>query len=94
MNSGTINNKNYIDHQEITFKMNSGIINNQNYIDHQDKNGCSALMLACEKGHFDVVEFLLQKGADIKLLSKADKSALMLAEENGHNKIVQLLKQY
>eukprot|EP00757_Euglenozoa_sp_SAG-D1_P007503 gene7503-17100_t len=43
--------------------------------------GWTALMYACQKGHSNVVEMLLQAGADIRGWT------LMLACDNGHSNV-------
>ena len=51
-------------------------------------NGKSALFLACERGHLDVAEFLLQNGADIAC---SGFNPLVAASRNGHAECVELL---
>jgi|AntAceMinimDraft_18_1070375.scaffolds.fasta_scaffold03355_3 hypothetical protein len=48
----------------------------------------AALRRASEKGHSDIVEFLIKNGADIH---SNDEYALRVASYNGHTNIVELL---
>jgi ankyrin repeat protein len=52
------------------------------------------LMKAASKGHYEVVEYLLQHGADPLMRDENNKSALDYAQEGNHQKIVALLQQY
>ena len=45
------------------------LLNHGCNINHQDKEGLSALMMACLYGREDMVRFLLQRGAEIHLVS-------------------------
>jgi ankyrin repeat protein len=44
----------------------------------------TALMIAAAEGHSDVVQMLIEAGADIELLDEEGASALTLARDNGH----------
>lgn len=48
-------------------------------IDVADSNGWNALHLAARKGHLDVLEFLIENGADVHMLTNAGKSAEAIA---------------
>lgn len=50
-------------------------------VDPQDVDGMSALMIATENGHTEVIKSLLQKGAQVDLLNIDGESALSLAKE-------------
>jgi ankyrin repeat protein len=57
--------------------------------------GCwTALFAATEKGATDVVELLLQHGADITLVNNLTQTALHVAARWGHEAIARLLLQY
>ncbi|KAJ7487504.1 ankyrin repeat-containing domain protein [Mycena galericulata] len=57
----------------------------------RDDYGYTPLHLASDRGHFSVVAFLLQKGADRTIKDEDDLSAVELAQAAGHVRIVQLL---
>jgi serine/threonine-protein phosphatase 6 regulatory ankyrin repeat subunit B len=57
-----------------------------------DKLGNTPLMIACKKGIFWMVEYLITNNADISIKNKDGKTALMIASMNGHEAIVKLLK--
>ena len=64
-------------------------------INHQDAEvGNSALHLACANGHKDVVEFLLDAGADINLLNNSKNTPLHWACLLGRIEVVKLLCEW
>ena len=50
-----------------------------NNIDHTNEEGETALMLACERGHEDIVHSLISAGANVNLQDNNGKTALMRA---------------
>ena len=56
----------------------------------QTKDGETALILASQGGNKEVVQFLIDAGADLSITNK-DKTASQWAAEEGHEEIVQLL---
>ncbi|XP_012671049.1 DNA-binding protein RFXANK [Clupea harengus] len=56
-----------------------------------DKRGYTPLMWAAAFGEIDMVKFLLEKGADPKVLARERESALTLASSRGYADIVTLL---
>jgi ankyrin repeat protein len=53
-------------------------------IEAQDPKGKTALHLAAEEGHYQIVELLLQRGAKIDTKDHAGYTPLKLAQEKGH----------
>ena len=51
----------------------------------------TSLILASEQGHFDVCEYLIQKGCDVNIQNASYETAIDRAESNGHENIIQLL---
>lgn len=60
-------------------------------VDLQECNGASALIFACQNGHFQMVKLLLEYGANINILSDRKQSALMIACMKGYLKIAKML---
>jgi ankyrin repeat protein len=59
-------------------------------LNHTNKNGMSALLLAVEKGHTELVKVILNKGASTNIQTHNDlKSPLHLAVENNNMDIIQ-----
>ena len=60
-----------------------------------DGNGNSAMLIACSKGHLNIVQFLFQQGAkaDIRQPNKEGVTPMTSACHNGHIHIVQYLFQ-
>ena len=56
-----------------------------------DKDGKTALMTAAEWGHADVVEFLLEKSADINAVNEFGNTSLIIAANHEQTTIVELL---
>ena len=61
-------------------------------IDHTNEEGKTALMLACERGHEDIVHSLLSAGANVNLQDNNGWTALMRASEHNHVSIINLMK--
>uniref|UniRef100_A0A1X7UW08 Death domain-containing protein n=2 Tax=Amphimedon queenslandica TaxID=400682 RepID=A0A1X7UW08_AMPQE len=62
-------------------------------IDHTNEKGKTALMLACEGGHEDIVHNLLSAGADVNIQDNNGLTALMIASEHNHISIIRMLLQ-
>ena len=61
-------------------------------IDHTNEEGKTALMLACERGHEDIVHSLLSAGANVNLQDNNGWTALMRASKHNHVSIINLMK--
>jgi len=51
----------------------------------------TALMMASENGHIEIVEMLLKKGADLDAKNNDGETALKTASEKGHEEVVEML---
>ena len=58
-----------------------------------DEQAIEVLMKAAKHGHLDIVQYLLDHGADVNVRDNRGTSALYWATSNGHHDIVQLLIQ-
>jgi len=74
-------------------KLESLIAEGKYSIDGRALDDWTALTLAANKGYKDVVEFLIEHGADVNAVSGGDKTALFWAKRNGHKEVVELLKK-
>ena len=57
----------------------------------KDGKGNSALIMASEKGHTGLVQYLLSNKADVEAKQEDGRTPLHLASEKGHDKIAELL---
>ena len=62
-----------------------------NDIDSKDNFGRTPLFSACSSGHFSVVNYLISKGANIKLIDDQGNTPLYYACRGGNLRIVELL---
>ena len=69
--------------------INSGV--NVNCLARIDCREWSPLMMASDKGHTDVVQLLLERGAQVDLQNNVGLTALIWASDKGHTDIVKLL---
>eukprot|EP00919_Chromeraceae_sp_WS-2016_P005322 GHVR01012541.1.p1 GENE.GHVR01012541.1~~GHVR01012541.1.p1 ORF type:complete len:1050 (+),score=256.13 GHVR01012541.1:34-3150(+) len=60
----------------------------------KEDGGTSGLMGACEGGHIDIVNFLLDNKVDVNLKDKNKQTAIHFASMNGNVEIVQKLIKY
>ena len=69
----------------------NGALSQGAQVNARGEYGDTALNLAAEYGHSEIVERLLSAGADIENLGGADKTPLMNAAFAGQTKVVELL---
>lgn len=62
-----------------------------NIIEEADENGATPLMKASYEGHYDIVEKLIEKKANVNACDKLGYTALVWAALKGHNKICEIL---
>jgi ankyrin repeat protein len=62
-------------------------------VDALDRFGQSALMLAAQRGHLEVVRVLIRSGADLDKTAKYGMSAAMLAAVNRHDSVARALAE-
>ena len=62
-------------------------------IDHTNEEGMTALMLACERGHEDIVLSLLIARANVNIQDNEGWTALMVASKYNHISIIHMLLQ-
>lgn len=60
-------------------------------IDIQNRDGETALMIACQDGDFEFVKFLIDKGSNLNLKSNSENFALLIAARNKQVGIVKIL---
>lgn len=63
-------------------------------LDFKDKEGMSALAKAAHRGHADIVESLLNVGADISVIDTLGRNCLHIAVAAGHLDVVECLLKH
>ena len=64
---------------------------NVNAIDK--KNGVTAMWMASQNGHTEIVRLLLEYGADVNIKAKNGKTSLRIAKQKGNTQIIELLEK-
>jgi len=60
-----------------------------------DKDGCTALAIACREGHHEIANALLNAGAYVNIQDRVGDTNLIHAVKGGHRGVVEsLLKKY
>jgi len=74
------------------FEVVKGIVTTSpEFIDWQNTNGVTALATASFEGHISIVQFLIDKGADVNLAAKDGRTPLLMAIYKGHMDVVKVL---
>ncbi len=60
-------------------------------VDAANEYGITALFHAAKEGHYEIVKFLIDNGAEVGLGDRSETNALMNAARNGHYEIVKFL---
>jgi ankyrin repeat protein len=63
-------------------------------INHQSDRGWSALMMAVTTGKIEMVQFLMENGADKSLKNNMGRDVLEMAKFRNHVKIIEILTKY
>jgi ankyrin repeat protein len=63
-------------------------------IDITGRHGNNLLIFAAMWGQFDVVQYLLQRGADVSIVNEFGETAYSLAKQNGHHSVAVLLRSF
>lgn len=61
------------------------------FVDSTNVNNASPLFIAAQAGHFECVQFLVENGANAKMLTTQRSNALMVAAGSGRTNIVEYL---
>lgn len=69
------------------------LLNRFDNVNSINKYGETALIRASLRGHKEVTEFLITKGADKNIKDQSGKKAIEWANENGHIEIKRILTE-
>lgn len=83
----------------VTFARDDNLLELQNLKDFRginikDRNGLTALHHACKNNNLEMVEFLLEKGANVHAINRASQTPLYEAITNKNIEIIKLLLEY
>ncbi|MGA9666169.1 MAG: ankyrin repeat domain-containing protein [Gallionella sp.] len=67
------------------------LLNNKVEINFTD-NGVSPVMLAAEKGYTDVIQSLINYGADLNVMNSDGKTPIEVAQAHGFNRTAEIIK--
>ncbi|KAG9349118.1 hypothetical protein JZ751_029438, partial [Albula glossodonta] len=67
------------DLEQVRKRMEEGDLCEEDVDQPHDEEGCTPLITACQKGLTGVVQFLLEKGADVTLCNHDDQTAVHLS---------------
>jgi ankyrin repeat protein len=56
--------------------------------------GVTPLSIACQKGDYNIVKYLIEKGAAINMVDSNNKKAIDYAIENNYQDIIDLINSY
>ena len=71
-----------------------GLFDMEEDIKYDDSSNKTALMIACENGHYDIVRVLLDNIGNINMVDNFGNTAIMYALKNENLRIVNLLLDY
>jgi len=72
-------------------KLRRMLSNNWRLVNTSDHFGNTPLMIAVDKGHYKIINMLLDSGADIDNANKTGQTSLMIATANNYTRIVEIL---
>ncbi|MFC1724439.1 ankyrin repeat domain-containing protein [candidate division KSB1 bacterium] len=67
------------------------LMNDPDLLNNRDRMNKTALHIACENGHTELVKFLVEKGANVNITDYDFKKPLLWAAEKGHREILDIL---
>lgn len=61
------------------------------HINHQNQKDETALHMACQQGHADIVHLLLQRSANHEIKDRSGRTPLDVAKAHGHQAVIKLM---
>jgi hypothetical protein len=77
-----------------TLKVVVQLLDHPEWVNARDSDGYTPLHCAASRGHREVVEVLLRKGASINATNRSGSTLLLLARGFGHTSVAVLLRQH